>query len=125
MSKLKRKVNNSECLNDMLAGFDEDRYQHLVAKMRILLVRGLVAQAVRALREFSGETESSTLSHETSIYECGLPYRTATKLDSAGYMTLGAVAGATRKEIASIRNLGEIGIQEIIDVVECWKATKH
>ncbi len=121
MTKQRKK---QEPLSEALGSINEREFTYLTRRLRILLAKGRVENAVRAVREFATRTESDELCHFTSIYECGLPLALSNSLDRLGYLTLGSLEGVDLKALSSRSRMGEKGVDLIAKLLMRWKGCR-
>lgn len=116
--------NHEPSIENLLARVDDEGFERLCTRLRILFGRGLPNQAVNAVLEFWDEMQEQpeTLTRETSIYRVGLPARVSTWLDGRGIYTLGELEEKSESELLSYKEIGPGSIGEIRDVLERMRA---
>ena len=111
-------------LSEQLGAFDEIQWSVACRKMQVLLLRGHANLAHRVLDEFCGNSArvKATMNSPLSTV---LPIRIVNALESAGYATVQAVAGATDGELLSLPQVGPRMLSELRAVLEKIKNGEH
>ncbi len=100
-------MEQSECLADLLSTFDGVRWSAACREMQVRVLHGNIESAVGVLRRFAGDSKIPRATMESAV--CSVfDVRTTNQLESAGYLTLRAVDGATDADLFAITNIGDV-----------------
>lgn len=104
----------------LLKDFNREQWECYVRRMELCIGRRDFSAAHKALDEFLANTTKEAITPDSSIWMLSgsVPYRVLVSLESHGYQTVRAVAGAKDSDLEKIYMISAVTIARLREAIE-------